>query len=303
KPQTVRERARSSGSELRRRPVRERLGEVLGQYLGGSGEQGDRPGHPRHASPAPPGEREPIDRSRQQLLGGARQPRYGRVERRAPGEDAGPYRLGALAGRRGELGGARSRERDDEVEAVEERARELVAVAVELLWRARAARTRIAAHATRTEGHRPPEDKARGIEPPTADTGDRHRSLLERLSERLEHRPRELGKLVEHQDATVSKRHLAGPRARAAADDRGRRRRVMRCPERRRPDETSAWRQDTGDRVDARDFEGRLVVERRQDPRQPPGEHRLPDPGRPGKQQVVTSGGGDLEHTAGPVLP
>ena len=94
----------------------------------------------------------------------------------------------------------------------------------------------------------------------------------------------------------MGERRLAGSRDRAAADDRRGRRGVVRCPERRRADQPGAgasrpaieWMRVTSS--------ARLVVERRQDPGQPPGEHRLADPGRAGEQQVVAAGGGDLEH-------
>ena len=46
------------------------------------------------------------------------------------------------------------------------------------------------------------------------------------------------------------------------------------------------------------DLERAIVVERRQDPGQPPREHGLPDPGWPGEQEVVASRRGDLEHPA-----
>ena len=50
------------------------------------------------------------------------------------------------------------------------------------------------------------------------------------------------------------------------------------------------------------DLQRGLRVERRQQPRQPLGEHRLPDPRQPGHGQVVTAGGGELQRRPGVVL-
>ena len=58
-----------------------------------------------------------------------------------------------------------------------------------------------------------------------------------------------------------------------------------------------------GDRVDARDLERALGVERRQDAREPPREHRLPRSRRPAEQQVVRARGSDLECTARALVP
>jgi hypothetical protein len=42
----------------------------------------------------------------------------------------------------------------------------------------------------------------------SADARDGHAAVLERLSERLEHRARELGELVHEQDASMPERRL-----------------------------------------------------------------------------------------------
>ncbi len=94
----------------------------------------------------------------------------------------------------------------------------------------------------------------------------------------------------------VGEARLPGPDpAVPAADQAGHRRGVVRRAERRHAHEPATGRQDAGDRVDARHLERRLVAEQRQDPRQPPGEHRLAGPGRAGEQQVVSARGRDLE--------
>ena len=117
-------------AQLRRRAVRERLGEVLRRDPLGAGERRDRPRDARDARAAATRQREPLDRAGEQVLrlgvagSGVGAEPADEPRRLAPGR-----RLRSLAGRRRELGRARSRQRDDEVEAVEQRPRQLVAVA------------------------------------------------------------------------------------------------------------------------------------------------------------------------------
>src|SRR5215469_10620515 len=160
---------------------------MLRQHLAGASERRDRARDPAHTSPAPPRERQAIDRSREQLLSGGRQGGGGPAELGPALEHTAPDRLGALAGRRGELVRPRARERDDEIEAVEQRPGQLVAVAIELLRRARAARPRIASATTRTEVHRSDEHETGREEPTAANPGDRHGTVLERLTQGFEH--------------------------------------------------------------------------------------------------------------------
>ena len=97
----------------------------------------------------------------------------------------------------------------------------------------------------------------------------------------------------------VRERDLAGRgAAAAAADERGRRRGVVRRAERPRRAQTVPRIGMPGGGVDARDLERLVGVERRQDRRQPAGEHRLAGARRPDEQQVVPAGGGDLERAA-----
>jgi hypothetical protein len=89
---------------------------------------------------------------------------------------------------------------------------------------------------------------------------------------------------------------LARPRRAAPADQPGRRDRVVGRPKRafgREPAVTEA-----GDAVDAGDLEGLVEARGRQDPRQPPREHRLPGARRTDHQQVVSAGRGDLQRTS-----
>ena len=60
---------------------------------------------------------------------------------------------------------------------------------------------------------------------------------------------------------------------------------------------------DAGRAVDLGDLERLLEARRRQDPRQPPRQHRLARARRADHQQVVAAGGGDLERALGVLLP
>src|SRR5579859_4510658 len=99
----------------------------------------------------------PVDRVPEQLarLGVARR-RTG-VEQLPRRDDARADGLRALTWRRCKLDSAHTRHRDDEIEPVEERARELVAVVGEPLRRATALRSRVASASARAKVHRPDE--------------------------------------------------------------------------------------------------------------------------------------------------
>ena len=93
---------------------------------------------------------------------------------------------------------------------------------------------------------------------------------------------------------------LARPEpGRAAADDGGHRRRVVRRPERRRREQPVAGSPRPAADQTARHLEGVERVERREQPGEPLGEHRLAGAGRPDEEEVVPAGGGDLEGAPG----
>ena len=79
-------------------------------------------------------------------------------------------------------------------------------------------------------------------------------------------------------------------------DGRGR---VVRRAERRRGDQAARRHRQPGGRVNHRGRQRLGPVERREQARQPLGEHRLARPGRADHQQVVAAGGGDLQRPAG----
>ena len=125
--------------------------------------------------------------------------------------------------------------------------------------------------------------------------------LLERLPERLERRPRELGELVEEEHAAVGERDLPWARRRAAADEPGGE--IVWCGARNGRSAASRAVAEPGDAVDPRDLDRLLERRRRQDAGEPPREHRLAGSGRPDHQQVVAAGGRDLERAPRVLLP
>ncbi len=153
-----------------------------------------------------------------------------------------------------------------------------------------------------TEVHRRGEEKPGREDDAPGDAGDRHGAVLERLAKGLERRPLELAELVEEEHAVVREARLARTWAGAAADDRGRRRGVVRRAKRRVSDERLSGREDAGDGVDPRHLERLLAREVGQDPREAAGEHRLPGARRAGEKEVLSSGRRDLERTAGALL-
>ncbi len=131
--------------------------------------------------------------------------------------------------------------------------------------------------------------------------GDADAAGLERLAEQIQHRPLELGELVEKQDAKMSEADLARPDPQAAADERGHRGAVMRRAERpATPDlATAELSRDGGDH---RHFERLARLERRENAGKTGGEQRFPGTWRAAHQQVVAPGRGDLERALGDFL-
>ena len=109
---------------------------------------------------------------------------------------------------------------------------------------------------------------------------DRHRAVLDRLPQRLEARARELTELVEEEHAVMGEGDLPRSRRRTAADQPGRRDRVMRGPERPRG-QRSVGGGTPGDAGDLGDLDRLRQLQRRQDRGQAPGRQRLPAPGGP----------------------
>ena len=130
---------------------------------------------------------------------------------------------------------------------------------------------------------------------------DRDLAVLERLPQRIEHARIELRQLVEKQHAVVGERNLAGPGADAAAGQRRHAGGVMRRAERPLIGQRAAV-EFAGDGRDHRHFEQLGWRQRRQDRRQPCGEHRLAGARRADHQEMMSAGGGDFERALGAFL-
>jgi len=131
---------------------------------------------------------------------------------------------------------------------------------------------------------------------------DRDLALLQRLAQRLARGPGELRQLVEEQHAVVGERDLAGSGDLAPADQAGDRDGVVGGAERADPDEAGAGAEEAGGGEHLGDLERLVLLERRQQAGQAPGQHGLAGAGRAGEEQVVGAGGGDLQGPAGLVL-
>jgi hypothetical protein len=101
---------------------------VLGADLAGSGNERRRTSDPGDPRPAASGQRQALDRSAQELIRVARATQRVTKGALARRRHAFTHRFRRLAGRALKLASARSRDRDDQVETVEERSRELVPV-------------------------------------------------------------------------------------------------------------------------------------------------------------------------------
>ena len=118
---------------------------------------------------------------------------------------------------------------------------------------------------------------------------DRHPAVLQRLAQRLERRPRELGQLVEEEHAVMGEARLPRQRQRAATHQPRRRDHVMRRAERALGDQPAPAML-PGDAVDARHLDRLGPRQRRQDRGQAPREHRLAHAGWAREQEVVGAG-------------
>ncbi len=126
---------------------------------------------------------------------------------------------------------------------------------------------------------------------------DRHATVLQRLAQRLEARPAELPELVEKEDAPMRDRDLPGPRWRPAADEPGRRDRVVGRAERSLGQGPVRWRP-PGGAGDLRHLHGLGAAERRQQGGQPPRGQGLAGARRADDEQAVPARRRDLQRVA-----
>ena len=168
-------------------------------------ERGDRPSHPRDPCPSTPRQRQPVDRAREELRCGVGSPRrvlaehlVARVDdaRHEPRSEGSPGGAASSTARGRGIATARSKRSS-------KRARQLLPVRGKPLRRARALDGRDRRAAARAHVHRADELETGRKDRVTADTRDRDDAVLERLAQRLEDGARELGKLVQEEDAAM----------------------------------------------------------------------------------------------------
>src|SRR3954471_18353404 len=275
---------------------------MLREHLVRRSERGDRPRDPRYLRPTAPRERKPLDRAGQQLVGTGCSLWTGGRKTHARTDHARANTLGRLPRTTLELERTSPRNGDDEIETVEERPGELVAIVGKPLCGARAVRPRIAARAAWTEIHRSDQLETRRKAHAPGRAGNDELTVLERLPQRLQCGTLELRELVQQQHTEMRKARLTRTQTRPAADDRRRRRTVVRCAKRRVSDQRVIGIDEPRHRVDTRHFERLLLFERRQDPRQPAREHGLARSRRAAEQEVVPSGRRELERAAATLL-
>src|ERR671937_2745569 len=110
----------------------------------------------------------------------------------------------------------------------------------------------------------------------TAGARYRDAALLQRLPQRFQCIPAELGDLIQEEDAAVGTGDLAGPgRGAAATDEGGGRDGVMRRPKRGDLEQASAGWKGSDARSNRRHLDGLSVGQRRKNARKGAGQQRL----------------------------
>ena len=184
-----------------------------------------------------------------------------------------------------------------QVDAVEQRAGELAAVAGDLLRGAAAAAAGIAKIAAGAGIHRRHQLEARREAHLVAGPGDNDLPAFQGLAQHLQHLAVELGQLVQEQHALMGQGDLAGLRTAAAADQGRPGGAVVGRAE--RPLGPGVQRRVTGHRLNGGDLQGLLLVQRRQQAGQAAGQQGLAGTGRAAEQQIVGAGGGNQQRALG----
>ena len=152
----------------------------------------------------------PLDRARQQLVGARRPTRPGFGKPDAGRDHANTNGFRDLAGTALKIDCPCARHRHDQVEAVEQRARELVAVAGEPLRRTGTLRAGVSTSTARTQIHRSDQLKPRREANAPDSAGDDQLAVLQRLAQGLQGSALEFRQLVQQQDAAMCEAGLAG---------------------------------------------------------------------------------------------
>jgi hypothetical protein len=132
---------------------------------------------------------------------------------------------------------------------------------------------------------------------------DGHLTGLHGLAERLEHVPAEFGELVEEENSMMSHGHFTGSGDGAAAHQRLRRRRVVGGPDGPLVHQCHPVGQQAHGRINPRRLQRLHPRERREDRRNPLGQHRLARAGRADHQQIVRPRAGDCDRPLHQFLP
>ena len=179
---------RASLRELSRRSVSQRLGHMLLVDRVGVRQRRNRPGYARHPRPATARERQPLDRSVEKRGSSFCSFQRATGETEAGRSHASGDGAGRLSRRSAELRSTWPRQRDDEIEAVEQRSRELLPKGRQPLSRALAIRAGVAAPAAGTHVHAGDELETSRKDRPPSHSGHGDLAVLERLAQRLERR-------------------------------------------------------------------------------------------------------------------
>lgn len=193
---------------------------------------------------------------------------------------------GLARGRRLQFAGWQGRHFQHQVDAVEQRAGELVVVAGDLLGRAAAAPVGVSVVAAGAGVHGRHELEAGRKLGPPGRPRDGDVAALEGLAQGLEHALLELGQLVQEQHPVVGQADLAGARRAAAAHQGRRGRGVVRRAQ--RPEAPQLGPEAALHRQDGGALQRFVVAHRRQEAGQALGQHRLPSAGWAEEEDLIT---------------
>ncbi len=203
----------------------------------------------------------------------------------------------------GEVANVHRRHGDAQVEAIQQRAGDAAHVILRAAIAPAAGMPRLEGQPAPARVHGSNELKARREGNPVIGPRDAHRAGFQRLAQHLQRARRELRQLVEKQHAIVRQRHLPRPGAPLPATGQRRLRGgVMRRAERAGVGD-GAIGQHAGERGNDGGLQHLLRRHRRQDGGQARRQHGLAGSGRAGHQQVVATGGGDLQRALRALLP
>src|SRR6185437_13834019 len=191
---------------------------------------------------------------------------------------------------------------DVNVNAIEQRAGDLGHIALNHGWRAETLARFVIKKTTGARIHGCGEHEARRKTQRHGGASDGDGMVFKRLPHHLQDVARELGQLVEEKEAVVGEGNFAGARDNAAADETRVGDGVVGRAEGTLRNQARSGIEHAGDGVNLGGFQRLIESERREDGRQPLGEHGFSRARRPDHQDVVTAGGGNLKRALGCLL-